>query len=71
MWKHIAVIVLRNRISFIIGVALFTIFMGYKSQDAQLGYKYAALLPKSDSTYINLMSFKEKFGQSIISPFKL
>ena len=63
MWSYIAGKVLRNRIIFIITIVLFTIFMGYQSRFVELDYHYAALLPKTDSTYIDIVNFKEKFGE--------
>lgn len=63
MWSYIAGQVLRNRMNFIIAVVILTVFMGYKSRDVELDYHYATLLPKTDSAYINLMKFKEKFGE--------
>ncbi len=62
MWSFIAQRVLKNRLVFIIIVILITAFMGYKAQDVELDYHYAALLPKTDSTYIDYQTFQKKFG---------
>ncbi len=63
MWTIIARIILRNRLAFLIGLILFTGFMGYQAQFIQLEYEYAALLPETDSAYINYNDFKELFGE--------
>ena len=63
MWTKIAGIILRNRVSFIIGVLLATIFMGFQARNIQMSYENAALLPKVDSAYLDYTRFRETFGQ--------
>lgn len=63
MWSKIAGLVLRNRIVFIVIVALITVFMGYHARQIELDYEYAALLPKTDSISIKMSEFKAKFGE--------
>ena len=63
MWKTIAHIILRNRIAFLAGIFLFTLFMGYEASNVNMSYTYASMLPESDSTYIAYKNFKKKFGE--------
>lgn len=63
MWTKIAGIILRNRIAFIIGVLLGTIFMGFQARNIQMSYESADLLPKTDSAYLDYARFREIFGQ--------
>lgn len=63
MWTKIAGIILRNRIAFIAGVLLGTIFMGFQARNIQMSYENADLLPKTDSAYLDYNRFRETFGQ--------
>ena len=63
MWINIAGIILRNRVNFIIGVLLATVFMGYQASKVQMSYESADLLPKVDSAYLDYTRFRETFGQ--------
>jgi hypothetical protein len=63
MWKHFSGILLRNKLSFTIGVLLLTIFMGYEASKMQLSYEFAKILPDTDSTFIEYQNFKKKFGE--------
>lgn len=62
MWTKIAGIILRNRIAFIAGVLLGTIFMGFQARKIQMSMK-CSLLPKTDSAYLDYTRFRETFGQ--------
>ena len=63
MWIKIAGILLRNRVAFIIGVLLITIFMGFQIPKVEMSYEYSNLLPATDSAYLDYLDFHEKFGQ--------
>ncbi len=63
MWSYLAGKVIRNRVIFLIVVALFTAFMAYKVQFLQMSYEYASLLPKTDSVYLEMTNFKKTFGE--------
>ncbi len=63
MWVNIARIILRNRVAFLIAIALFTAFMAYKGKDAKMTYKYAQMLPHDDTTNQEHLYFKEIFGE--------
>lgn len=63
MWTKIAGIILRNRIAFIAGILLCTVFMGFQAVNIQMSYESADLLPKNDSIYLDYTKFREKFGQ--------
>lgn len=63
MWIKIAGILLRNRVAFIVGVLLITIFMGFQIPKVEMSYEYSNLLPATDSAYLDYLDFHEKFGQ--------
>lgn len=63
MWTKIAGIILRNRIAFIVGILLGTLFMGFQAKKIQMSYESADLLPKTDSAYVDYTRFRETFGQ--------
>ncbi|NOY50280.1 MAG: MMPL family transporter [Chlorobi bacterium] len=63
MWQFIVRLILRNRISILIGIGLLTIFMGYKGSKIKMSYEMARMLPKADSINIEYEKFKAEFGQ--------
>lgn len=63
MWIKIASLLLRNRIAFIAGVLLCTLFMGLQIKNLQMSYESADLLPKKDKAYIDYTNFQNTFGQ--------
>lgn len=63
MWTKIAGIILRNRVAFIAGVLLGTVFMGFQIKNIQMSYESADLLPANDSAYVDYSRFRETFGQ--------
>lgn len=63
MWTVVARIILRNRISILVAIALITAFLGYKATDAKMAYSYAQMLPRNDSTFLRHQYFKKIFGE--------
>ncbi|MBI2270145.1 MAG: MMPL family transporter [Bacteroidetes bacterium] len=63
MWKYLSNKILRNRIAFITGLILATVFMGYEAGKIELSYDFAKILPSNDSTYIDYLNFKQTFGE--------
>lgn len=63
MWQHVARIILRNRITFMIVIGVLTIFMGYQASKVQMSYQQKSVLPSSDSTLVNYKHFSEEFGK--------
>ncbi len=63
MWQFIVRLILRNRISILIGIGLLTIFMGYKGSKIKMSYEMARMLPKADSINVEYEKFKAEFGQ--------
>ena len=63
MWDKIVGVLLRNRISFLVGVALITCFMGYKATKIQLSYEMARMLPTNDKNLLTYQQFKSVFGE--------
>lgn len=60
MWIKIAGILLRNRVAFIIGVLLITVFMGFQIPKVEMSYEYSNLLPATDSAYLGLPRFSRE-----------
>lgn len=63
MWKLLANKILRNKITFVVILAVVSIFMGYQASQIQLSYDFAKVLPDDDSTYIEYENFKKMFGE--------
>jgi uncharacterized protein len=63
MWKYIAGKILRNKLSFLSGIAVITAFMIYETCQIKLSYDFARVLPSDDPTYVEYMNFKKKFGE--------
>ncbi|MGZ3900105.1 MAG: efflux RND transporter permease subunit, partial [Bacteroidia bacterium] len=63
MWKAFSGILLRNKLLFTLGIALVTLFMGYKASKMELSYEFAKILPENDSTFIQYQDFKKQFGE--------
>jgi len=63
MWLKSARIILRKRQYFLIGIALITIFMGYRASQTELWYETPRVLPSNDSTWMNYQQFRSLFGE--------
>ena len=63
MWPFIARKILRNRIAFIVVLAMLTAFMGYHASKIELSYEFPKILPNTDSAYTEYNNFKDLFGQ--------
>nr|MBA3972230.1 MMPL family transporter [Bacteroidota bacterium] len=63
MWRFLSTKILRNKITFVIILALITVFMGYQATRIELTYAYPQILPSDDPTYIEYENFKKMFGE--------
>lgn len=63
MWTFVARLILRNRITFLVVLAIITAFMAYKASFVEMSYEYAKMLPIKDSSYQNHLYFKKIFGE--------
>ncbi len=63
MWRKFASVILRNRISWIVVIAILTVVLGYFGSRIQLSYEFAKILPEGDPALAEYDSFKKKFGQ--------
>lgn len=63
MWAKIAHLILRNRLAFLLGLAVITIFMGYIATRIELSYEYARVLPEDDISNIQYQQFKKMYGE--------
>jgi len=63
MWDKLVGLILRNRIVFLIVIALITIFMGYRATKVQLSYEMARMLPANDKNLLTYQQFKKVFGE--------
>lgn len=62
MWRKIAGIILRNRATILIVLAVVTVFMGLQIPKNQVSHDVSNLLPKSDSTAYQFAQFKKRYG---------
>lgn len=62
-WDYIASRILRNRITLLILIALFTIFMGSQWKNMRFTYTEANLLPDNHEVNQQYKSFLDKFGE--------
>lgn len=62
-WDFIASRILRNRISLLILIALFTLFMGMQWQNMRFTYTEANLLPDNHQINKDYNNFLKKFGE--------
>jgi predicted RND superfamily exporter protein len=63
MWPFIARKILRNRITILVVLGMFTSFMAYHAYKIEFSYEFAKILPITDSAYTEYNNFKELFGQ--------
>lgn len=63
MQLNLGGLILRNRILFLIGLGLLTVFFGWRATKTELSYSYARALPRNDSAYIDYEKFKELYGE--------
>jgi len=63
VWNFLVKIILRNRITILVVIALLTAFMGYKATRVRIQYESASILPSKDSTNIVYQDFIRQFGQ--------
>ncbi len=63
MWRYLVRLILRYRLINLIVIGIITVIMGYKALDVKLSYKFAKMLPASDTTSIIYEEFKKLFGQ--------
>lgn len=63
MWTRLATFILRRRAPLLIALAILTVLMGWKAQDARLMYKFGGLLPADDPTLLAHEEFLSQFGR--------
>jgi predicted RND superfamily exporter protein len=63
MWVLISSFILRQRILLGALMLALTLFMGWKSRDAKMSYKFGGVLPEDDSTYVEYQKFLNQFGE--------
>ncbi|MBI3500694.1 MAG: MMPL family transporter [Bacteroidetes bacterium] len=63
MWQKLSALILRNRIAFLVGLGLLTIFFGWRAYNIELSYSYARALPEKDTANIEYEQFKKLYGE--------
>lgn len=63
MWTKISQIILRNRLAWLVAVALVTGFMAFMATKVQMRYQFGGLLPETDEAAIEHSQFMEQYGQ--------
>nr|WP_315221324.1 MMPL family transporter [uncultured Flavobacterium sp.] len=62
-WEKVARIILKNRITILVLVALITIFLGFQWKNLAMSYTEANLLPKDHIANKDYQKFLDKFGE--------
>jgi predicted RND superfamily exporter protein len=62
-WTALTRVLLRNRLAWLVTVALATAFMAYQGTSVAMTYEFAKLMPESDSVSIEYDQLVEEFGQ--------
>lgn len=63
MWAILGKFIIRYRVFISIVIVALTIFMAYNAQYVRMSYKFAGILPKDDSTYIEYEKFTKQFSE--------
>src|SRR5687767_11229659 len=63
MWATISRLILKNRVAFLIGIAVYSLFMAYQAMQIELSYSIARILPSSDPTEQAYQQFRSQFGE--------
>ncbi len=63
IWHNLSLTILKNRIYFLVGVALMTLFMIFMAFKVQVSSELPKILPKTDSRFQLYESFKKRFGE--------
>jgi len=63
MWTTLVRIILRNRPAILTGIAILTLFMGWKAASVKMSYDLARMLPPSDTAFKEYDQFKKLFGE--------
>ena len=62
-WTVLTRILLRNRLAWLVTLALATAFMAYQGTSVAMTYEFAKLMPDTDSVSIEYDELVEEFGQ--------
>lgn len=63
MWQFLVRLILRNRITILVVIALITIVMGYLGSQVKMSYELTRMLPIDDPVNVEYEHFKSQFGQ--------
>ena len=63
MWLKISGFILRNRLAILLFIGAVTAYLGYRSPEVQMSYKFGGVLPSTDSTYIEYQKFLHEFSE--------
>ncbi|GAA4367645.1 MMPL family transporter [Hymenobacter saemangeumensis] len=63
MWAHLALFIIRFRLSLIGVLALITVFMAYKAKDVEMTYDFAQVVSPQDPEMVYFQQFKKTFGE--------
>ena len=63
MWTQLAHIILKFRLPLLIFLGIVTIYMGYRSQEAELSYNIGKIIPANDPEMVYYNEFRKLFGE--------
>ena len=63
-WKTVTKVILKNRVIWLVVLAMATAFMAYSGRTVETSYEFAKLMPETDSVSIDYNMLVEEFGQA-------
>ncbi len=63
MWEHLALFIIRFRLSLIAVLAVITVFMAWKAKDVEMTYDFAQVVSPQDPDMVYFQQFKRQFGE--------
>ena len=63
MWFFLTKVILKFRLTLLILIGVFTVYMGYRASHVKLSYEFVRMLPPSDTAFVDYDQFKTRFGE--------
>ena len=63
MWEHLAVFIIRFRLTLVALLAAITVFMAWKAKDVEMTYDFAQVVSPTDPEMVYFQQFKHTFGE--------
>jgi len=63
MWAHLALFIIRFRLTLIAVLAVITVFMAWKAKDVEMTYEFTQVVSPQDPEMVYFQQFKQMFGE--------